>query len=88
MTSVGIPDTAFGADALACGLAVVLRRRSTRHYHPMRDSYLGLLAATGAKFAVRVPGAEFTIAAVASLAVTSAGADAIARGFPVAGRFP
>lgn len=49
-----------------------------RHYHLMSYSYLGLLAATGAEIAVRVPGADFKVAAmVASGAVVLAGAVVI-----------
>lgn len=74
-----------GAVTLLGGLAPVLLRRPRRtwverHYYLMSYSYLGLLAATGAEIAVRIPAAEFKVAAVvASLAVTSAGAVVIAR---------
>jgi uncharacterized membrane protein len=143
MTSVGIVHTAFGAAALACGLAVVLRPKGTgwhrvlgwayvasmgglfatsfliyrlfggfgpfhwaavvgaatlagglapvlrrrprrtwleRHYYLMSYSYLGLLAATGAEIATRVPGVAFTAGAVvASLAVLGVGAVVVRR---------
>ena len=74
-----------GTVTLLGGLAPALLRRPRRtwverHYYPMSYSYLGLLAATGAEIAVRVPGTEFKLAAVAaSLVVTSAGAVVIAR---------
>ena len=143
MTSVGVVHTAFGAAALACGLAIVVRPKGTRwhralgwayvasmvglfvtsfliyrlfgrfgpfhwaavggaltlagglapvlwrrprgtwverHYYLMSYSYLGLLAATGAEIATRVPGVAFTAGAVvASLAVIGSGAVVIRR---------
>ena len=50
-----------GAATLAAGLIPVLLRRPRgswleRHYYLMSYSYLGLLAATGAEIATRVPG--------------------------------
>ena len=74
-----------GAATLAAGLLPALLRRPRRtwverHAYMMSYSYLGLLAATGAEIATRVPGVEFKLGAVvASLAVTGAGAVVITR---------
>ena len=77
-----------GAATLAGGLLPVLRRRPRgawveRHYYLMSYSYLGLLAATGAEIATRVPGVAFTAGAVvASLVVVGGGAAVIHRTAP------
>ena len=74
-----------GAATLAAGLLPALLRRPRRtwverHAYMMSYSYLGLLAATGAEIATRLPGVEFTAAAlVASLAVLGVGAVVVRR---------
>ena len=74
-----------GAATLAGGLAAVRRRRPRRgwrerHAYLMSYSYLGLLAATAAEIATRVPGVGFAAgAAAASVAVLGAGAVIIRR---------
>jgi uncharacterized membrane protein len=76
-----------GVATLAGGLAAVRRRPRgawrERHAYLMSYSYLGLVAATAAEIATRVPGVEFAAgAAVASVAVTAVGAVVIRRTGP------
>lgn len=69
----------LGALTLVGGFGAARVRRSVAgwlepHYYLMGYSYVGLLAATGAEIAVRVPGAPFAWAAGgASVIVTLAG---------------
>lgn len=76
-----------GAATLAGGLVAVRQRPRgawrERHAYLMSYSYLGLLAATAAEIATRVPGVQFAAgAAVASVAVLGAGAVVIRRAGP------
>ena len=73
----------LGLLTLAAGFGAARLRRSVSgwlepHYYFMGYSYVGLLAATGAEVATRVPGAAFAWAAGgASVVVTFAGAVVI-----------
>ena len=75
----------IGALTLVAGVAAVRRSPRprgwmARHYHMMGYSYIGLLAATGAEIATRVPGAAFGPAvAVSSVLVLGAGAWVLHR---------
>lgn len=75
----------IGALTLVAGVAAVRRSPRprgwmARHYHMMGYSYIGLLAATGAEIATRVPGAAFAPAvAVSSVLVLGAGAWVLHR---------
>lgn len=74
-----------GAVTLVGGLLPVRLRRprrtwTERHAYLMSYSYLGLLAATGAEIATRLPDVEFRAAALlASLTVLSVGAVVVRR---------
>jgi uncharacterized membrane protein len=65
---------------VGCGALPVIARRPRHgwlrmHAYFMSWSYVGLLAATAAEIAVRIPGANFAVAAVASsMLVTAVGA--------------
>ena len=71
-----------GAVTLAGGLLPAWRRRPRRrwldlHYHFMGYSYAGLLAATAAEVAVRLPGARLGPSSFLASAVILAGAAAV-----------